>query len=183
LCFEMIPGVSHIVAQFDQNRMRMGTAEFQSALLAPGAFRLLHAFGTCSYSISPLGARALKDFCLPFRNLTVFFPGLNRSIANVGLDVMMNALYPEINAFVSFPPLVITKNGRAISTVQGRRRPLRQQPDPPMAGGEGVLRSGGSAPPAQRQAADPSRLLDQAFALHQSGSLVEAAHLYSKILQ
>jgi hypothetical protein len=30
----------------------------------------------------------------------------------------MNALYPDIRAFVSIPPLVITKNDRGTSTIQ-----------------------------------------------------------------
>jgi GR25 family glycosyltransferase involved in LPS biosynthesis len=123
LCFDMIPGVSQIVAKFDQDRMRMGAAEFQSAHLMPRAFRLFRAFGLCCYSISPGGARTLKDFCLPFRKISVFFPGLNRSLDNISLDVMTNALYPRINAFVSFPPLVITKKDHAISTVQREQPP------------------------------------------------------------
>ena len=34
------------------------------------------------------------------------------------VDVMMNNVYPQISAFVSFPPLVITRNEIKKSTVQ-----------------------------------------------------------------
>jgi len=118
LCFDMIPGISHTTAKFDQNRLRAGAQEFQSRRLTPRPFRLLRACGSCCYSISPFGARALRDFCLPLRNMSVFFPGLNRSLPNNNFDVMMNAIYPKMNAFVSFPPLAITKNEHATSTVQ-----------------------------------------------------------------
>jgi len=65
-----------------------------------------------------MGARAMKQHCLPLRNLEVFFPGLERMLPNTGIDIMLNDAYPRINAYVSFPPLIITKNLHSISTVQ-----------------------------------------------------------------
>jgi hypothetical protein len=50
--------------------------------------------------------------------MTIFFPGINRYIPNVGIDVAMNAAYPIMKSYVSFPPLVITKNERHRSTIQ-----------------------------------------------------------------
>jgi hypothetical protein len=52
--------------------------------------------------------------------MSVYFPDLNRSLPNNNFDVMVNAIYPKINAFVSFPPLAITKNEHTTSTVQRR---------------------------------------------------------------
>jgi len=118
LLFDMIPGVSPCLGIFNQERMRMGIDAYQSATLMPRAFRLARAFGTVGYSVSPMGARVMKQHCLPLRNLEVFFPGLERALPNSGLDIMLNDAYPRINAYVSFPPLIITKNLHSISTVQ-----------------------------------------------------------------
>ena len=116
--FDMITDVSPAVVQFDQSKMRMGAATFQSTRIKSRAFRLHRAFGLCCYSISPSGARALKDLCLPLRNMNVFFPGLNCFLVNSSFDVMTSEMYPKINAFLSFPPLVINMNDHAVSTVQ-----------------------------------------------------------------
>ena len=118
LWFDMIPGVSSCVGVFDQAKLRNGMPEFQAALLVPQPFRLLQLFGTVCYSVSPAGAQAIKNFCLPLRNMTIYFPGLGRSVANRDLGVMINGVFPNINAFVSVPPLAITKNDHSISTVQ-----------------------------------------------------------------
>jgi len=118
LLFDMIPGVSPCLGIFNQDRMRMGIDAYQSASLMPRPFRLARAFGTVGYSVSPMGARAMKQHCLPLRNLEVFFPGLERVLPNSGLDIMLNDAYPRINAYVSFPPLIITGNLHSISTVQ-----------------------------------------------------------------
>jgi glycosyl transferase, family 25 len=86
--------------------------------VTPQAFRLTRALGIPCYSVSPKGARALKAACLPLARIKVHFPGLNRHLPNFGIDVMMNNAYPQISAFVSFPPLVITRNEIRKSTVQ-----------------------------------------------------------------
>ena len=36
----------------------------------------------------------------------------------IGPDHAMNTLYPRLNAFVSMPPLVVSRNETATSTVQ-----------------------------------------------------------------
>jgi glycosyl transferase family 25 len=110
LAFELIPGVSPCVASFDQDRMREGVPSFQRQSLSPRRFRLLRAFGTICYSVSPKGAQSLKALCVPVREMNVYFPGVNRSLPNYGIDIMMSNAYPGINAFVTFPPLVVTKN-------------------------------------------------------------------------
>lgn len=121
LAFELIPGVSRCVGTFNQDALRNGILAFQAADVRPLLFRLYHAFGSVSYSVSPRGARALRRFCLPLRPMQIPVPGLGRVLPNIDLSVMMNALYARINAFVSFPPLVVTPNDAAVSTI--RRRP------------------------------------------------------------
>lgn len=118
LLFDMLPGVSPCLGIFNQARMRMGIDAYQSASLMPRPFRLVRAFGTVGYSVSPTGAQALKQHCLPFRNMDIFFPGLERSVPNRDLGIMVNDAYPRIHAYVSFPPLIITRNLHSISTVQ-----------------------------------------------------------------
>jgi len=46
----------------------------------------------------------------------VFFPALNRTLPNFDISVTMSNAYPRTNSFVSFPPVVITKNERDKST-------------------------------------------------------------------
>jgi GR25 family glycosyltransferase involved in LPS biosynthesis len=116
--FDMIPGVSPCLGLFDQDRMRMGIEAFQSARLMPQPFRLFNTFGIVCYSVSPLGARTLKQHCLPLRNIEIFIPGLGRAVINKGLDVMLNDVYRRVSAYVSFPPLIITRNFHSSSTVQ-----------------------------------------------------------------
>ena len=116
--FDMLPGVSPCLGIFDQDRMRMGVEAFQSARLVPQPFRLFNAFGIVCYSVSPLGAQAMKRHCLPLRNMDVNIPGLGRAVPNRALDVMLNGVYPRVNAYVSFPPLIVTRNFHSSSTVQ-----------------------------------------------------------------
>lgn len=123
--FELIPGVSPFLAQFDQNQMRSGIDRFQSAVLAPRAFRLLAAFGIVCYSISPAGAHLLRQLLLPVRAAPVTVPAVGRRFANKDLSIALLDAFPRIRAFASFPPLVITRNDHAISTVlPDKPRPL-----------------------------------------------------------
>jgi GR25 family glycosyltransferase involved in LPS biosynthesis len=116
--FDMIPGVSGCLGYFDQDRMRMGIDAFHSARLMPQPFRLFRMFGIVGYSVSPLGAQAMKQHCLPLRKMEVFVPGLERTLPNRGLDIMLNDVFPRIKAFVSFPPLIVTRNFHTLSTIQ-----------------------------------------------------------------
>lgn len=117
LLMDFLPGVSPALVTCDQARMRGATETFQQSSIAPRLLPLHRAFGTVGYSISPRGAELLLRACFPLAPLQVFFPGLNRAIPNTGIDVPMNLAYPSIRAFVSFPPLALTRNEHAISTV------------------------------------------------------------------
>ena len=117
LQFDLMPGVSPCLATFNQDQLRSAIDTFQATNVAPRAFRLHRAFGTVCYTISPRGARKLIDCSLPIRPFTVDFPRVNPAFPNNGIDIVMNAAYVAMNAFVSVPPLVVTKNEHAISTV------------------------------------------------------------------
>jgi GR25 family glycosyltransferase involved in LPS biosynthesis len=135
LSIEMLPGLSPCLAQFDEVKSMEGVAPFQTQELRPNPLRLRRAFGTPCYSVSPNGARNLMTKCLPLRPLTFTFPEALRAVPRmqyfraVGIDVTMSAIYPELNAFICFPPLVITRNDRSQSTIQQTRRPELSEAD------------------------------------------------------
>jgi len=103
---------------FDEARMRQSVAAFRSQRPAPTLLRLSRALGTPCYTLSPKGAAKLLALCLPLAPCRVFFPLLNRESDNTGIDIPMNAAYSEIDAFVAFPPLALTLNEVALSTVE-----------------------------------------------------------------
>jgi glycosyl transferase, family 25 len=124
LCFEMLPGISYCLAQFEQDRLRSNIDKFQNQAAEPRAFKLNWSFGICCYTVSPKGARALQEKCLPLKPTTAgFAPGVKAQIRaghfrNVGIDSAMNNAWSELNAYICFPPLVVTKNDAKRSTVQ-----------------------------------------------------------------
>jgi glycosyl transferase family 25 len=124
LSFEMLPGVSYCLAQFDQDRMRLGTRVFQTQSPSPQAYKLLWSFGTPCYTVSARGAAELKRRLLPFRPSVIPCPFGVRArpgapfFRTVGFEVALNAFWKDLNAFVCFPPLVITRNEHATSTIQ-----------------------------------------------------------------
>jgi len=94
--------------------------DFQNIETVPAPMRLLHSFGTPCYSISPKGARALLDLCLPLSTGLVNFPRFGVRTENKGIDTAMNGAYPSLNAFVSMPPLVATEHRPEDSTIRGK---------------------------------------------------------------
>lgn len=120
LCVDLLPGVSPCVLVGDQIRLRENIGRFQASNVPATPFRLLRAHGSAAYSISPAGAKKLLRLCLPIRPDDVAFPVVNKLTRNDGIDMMMSLAYPQMQAFVSLPPLVATENRPETSTVQGR---------------------------------------------------------------
>jgi len=124
LLLDLLPGSCPALVMCDEDRLRAHAAEFQRHVQPSLPLRVLQAFGVLAYSISPKGARTLRAFCLPIRPMTVTLPGPTRNLqserrlANIGVDVMMSAVYPQIGAFVAFPPLAISKNEHGASTLR-----------------------------------------------------------------
>jgi GR25 family glycosyltransferase involved in LPS biosynthesis len=116
LLFDMLPGVFSCLGQFDQEQLRASLAAYRTSQVAPRTYRLSRAFGTVCYSISPAGAGRLHGHCMPIRPMETFYPGLKRTLPNEGIDRMMNSAYPNLQAYVCFPPLVVTENDHANST-------------------------------------------------------------------
>jgi GR25 family glycosyltransferase involved in LPS biosynthesis len=109
-------GISSCAAMFDAGRMLTAIDSFKAVTFTPTLYALQRAYGLVCYTISPQGAATLLSRALPLRPMQVFFPGLNRTLPNTGLDVVLSDLYPKIVALVSFPPLVLTKHERGRST-------------------------------------------------------------------
>ncbi len=90
-------------------------AAFAKLTDAATLLRLKFSFGPCGYVISPAGARKLIEKCLPMDNRPVHIEPENRSFPAYSIDCMMIAAYSQIDAFMCFPPLVMTPNDQATS--------------------------------------------------------------------
>lgn len=118
LSLNVMPGVSPAVMLFDQDGLRRAFAEFQAMQAPPVALPLDKCFGTPCYTISPRGARKYMLNCFPLSRFELFFPVLNRELANNGIDIAMNRIYSLTNAYCSMPPLAATPNEHAGSLIQ-----------------------------------------------------------------
>jgi GR25 family glycosyltransferase involved in LPS biosynthesis len=132
LAIEMFPGLPPVAVQFGRNPDPIEIPVIQRACTNPTAFRLIRAFGTVCYTITPKGVRLLRGSCLPVRDEIWYFPEINLRMPNAALDVVMAHAFPSIRAFVCFPPLVVSLNDERQSTVQtdelvqsGRVKPAR----------------------------------------------------------
>jgi len=118
LSLSAMTNISPTVILFDQDTLRSNVEYFKINKTKSYAFKLDKCFGIPAYTISSKGAEKFKKLCFPLENFELFFPVLNRKIPNTGIDIAMNRVYASTNSFVSFPPLVITKNEHEISTIQ-----------------------------------------------------------------
>jgi glycosyl transferase, family 25 len=120
IAIELIPGMSSCTTTFGKNPQSGEIAAFQNARISPVAYRLLRAFGIVCYTITPHGARRLRQLCLPVKSEVWEFPEIRLRIPNMGLDAGMANALPRIKAFCSFPPLVMSLNDPQQSTIQPR---------------------------------------------------------------
>lgn len=118
---ESLPGVTTSLIYFDHALLAQNTQRFQRSAFTPRPLRLKQSFGLACYSISPKGAAQLIKTCQPLRKLNIFRISVpdNFDQENRSLDTALWQAYLKLAAFISFPPLVVTKNDRARSTVQG----------------------------------------------------------------
>jgi len=93
---------------FGQTKMKATDIErFVHSKIHPTIAKLNHSFGLSAYLISPKGARKLKEKCFPLNNKVIVVPLINELMCH-SIDCMMNAIYKDINAYVSVIPFVIT---------------------------------------------------------------------------
>ena len=115
---EALPGVTRMQMDFYEGPLRQNIQNFQDLDTRRMLFKLGHLFGLVCYSLSPKGARALLDLCVPFHPALIDFPGFGVRIESEGVDCIMNGAYPSLNAFVCIPPLVVTENRQEDSTTK-----------------------------------------------------------------
>lgn len=173
MIFDMLPGVSHCACQFDEDKLRRNTRQFQEMTISPQAYKLIWAFGMICYTVSPKGALNLKNKCFPLRPMLVPCPEGIRTpphsptYRNVGPDNTINNFHRDLQSFVCMPPLVISKNDHATSTIQ--------------AGGAGTVPAVCDKA-AEAKANDTHALSAQALEFHRQGRLDDALAAIDRVL-
>lgn len=83
----------------------------------PNLHRLYCAFGMPAYIINPQGAKNLLQRCWPLHVKQFFGRALlpQRMVAACSLDGIICGNYRDINALITFPPLVVTQNDKGNS--------------------------------------------------------------------
>jgi len=117
LALRVLPGVPAAMA-FDQKALLAALPGFPFTAARPQAFRLDIAFGLPAYTISPGGAKKIAARCFPLADFTMSVPILPQPVRNEGLDTALSQVYPSTDSYVAFPPLAISPNDRAASTIQ-----------------------------------------------------------------
>lgn len=114
MAMDVFPGgLSTCIAQFEELKTDDQVSRFQKLQsLRPTPVRLRWVFGLPAYTLSPSGAQRLLDKCLPLRPLLLQPPpnvpaGVYKTI---GLDLSVDAVLQDLRAYVSFPPIVVTRN-------------------------------------------------------------------------
>ena len=70
--------------------------------------KIRRAFGLCCYYVTPKGAKKLVENLFPLRTDSIFVPHLPHLVMQAGLDRRLNALYDELDAFITTPFLAYT---------------------------------------------------------------------------
>ncbi len=96
-------------------------ARFRDSRDPPSLLRLQHAFGLCGYLVSPKGAARLSERCFPMRDTAIVSPVMKGAYPAQGLDSLLNAHYAAVEAFVCWPPLVLTPNEQKTSGTLSER--------------------------------------------------------------
>ena len=114
-----LPFLSPCKMEFNEESLRLNLESYLSAPINPIPLRLHNSCGTIAYTITPAGAQKFLSILLPLKNeVELLIP--NMAIIKIlpsALDMAIGEAYTKTNSFVSFPPLVLTKNEIAESTV------------------------------------------------------------------
>jgi len=117
LQLRVLPGMPAAMA-FDQQAMLAALPGFAFTTTRPQAFRLDIAFGLPAYTVSPGGAKKLLARCFPLTDFTRQVPILPQPVRNEGIDTALTQIYPSTDSYACFPPLALSPNDRAASTIQ-----------------------------------------------------------------
>lgn len=113
---DVLPGGTGGRLQFFPGPLFKSLDQFQEVETEPSLLRARYLLGLVCYSVSPNGARALLQQCLPIRPMIVDFAGFGVRLKNVGIDCIMNSAFPTLKTYVCLPPLVIHDNTAKPST-------------------------------------------------------------------
>lgn len=80
-------------------------------------WKLSRAFGTCCYFVTPKGAKKLTKMMFPLRTEGIYVPLLADLLMGCTLDFRMNAIYDDLNAFISMPFLAYTPHHNELAPV------------------------------------------------------------------
>jgi len=130
---ELLDGMSRFRLALNQDDLRDNIRKWETLELSPMLLRLKHQFGLCGYSISPKGAARLIELCLPLSNNPISFDGYNVKIENSFFDCSVNRGFPKINAYMCFPPLVITTQDKSLSSITRINNETNIERDPKSA--------------------------------------------------
>jgi len=97
----------HVYGARRRNGLKIGAAA------AP--IKLLHAFGAFAYSVSPSGAKAAIEYCLPLRHRFIKFVDANVNVEDISQDVALCGLYPSIKAYLALPLIAFAERDDASS--------------------------------------------------------------------
>jgi glycosyl transferase, family 25 len=117
MSFDIYPGVPCLLCCSEIDLRKEWEAIQKDPIRQPTLHRLHYGFGTIAYSISPAGARKLAALAVPIQPFLSKIPWHNITIENLTFDCVLSTVYDRLNAYACFPPLVLTRNDRAESTI------------------------------------------------------------------
>jgi GR25 family glycosyltransferase involved in LPS biosynthesis len=85
--------------------------EFVHSKINTTIAKLNNVFGVAAYMIHPNGAKRFKKDCFPMNHTILHLPYLNM-VQCYTLDMMMNTVYKDMNAYVCIFPIVMTLHGQ-----------------------------------------------------------------------
>lgn len=104
--YELAPSL-RCLQMCDFGTMRAKLDDFQNLTEQPRPFRLLKSQGAFCYTVSPAGAKKLRELALPLRPMAVKVTYNRAPYQNLGIDVVMMAAYEDMKSFISYPPLAV----------------------------------------------------------------------------
>lgn len=72
--------------------------------------KLVKAFGTAAYFITPTGARKMNEKTFPLKGDTINIPKINQKLLSLTHDVEANRFYHELDAYICIPFLAFSPN-------------------------------------------------------------------------
>jgi GR25 family glycosyltransferase involved in LPS biosynthesis len=118
MLMDLAPGLPPTMVKFPDADPRPDFAVFGTAILRAQAFPLRSSAGAACYTLSASGARRLLERCLPIGAAgALWVENPATPWDNTAIDVELARHYPALRAFVAVPPLAISPNVYAQSTI------------------------------------------------------------------